>query len=135
MPKSQFDEKLVAASKELEDTIQKVQQFESKKEKSNAENTLDTLNKQVQIAGKMGSLSHTDPQLQAFFALDELAKGIHEMDTQITKAEKEAQLKAEREMKKKQEEWAKNHPLEAWLQNFSNSAGEKWDVLRKGTKC
>ncbi|PFD31817.1 hypothetical protein CN285_27975, partial [Bacillus cereus] len=134
MPNSQFDEKLVAASKELEDTIQKVQQFESKKEKSNAENILDALNKQVQIAGKMGSLSYTDPQLQAFFALDDLAKGIHEMDTQITKAEKEAQLQAEREMKKKQEEWADNHPVEAWLQNFSKSAGEKWDVLRKGTK-
>ncbi|MGF2714766.1 glycohydrolase toxin TNT-related protein [Bacillus cereus] len=134
MPRSQFDEKLVAASKELEDTIQKVQQFESKKEKSNAENILDALNKQVQIAGKMSSLSYTDPQLQAFFAQDELAKGIHEMDTQITKAEKEAKLQAEREMKKKQEEWAEHHPVEAWLQNFSNSAGEKWDVLRKGTK-
>ncbi|WP_329767689.1 T7SS effector LXG polymorphic toxin, partial [Bacillus nitratireducens] len=82
MPNSQFDEKLVAASKELEDTIQKVQQFESKKEKSDAENILNALNNQVQIAGKMGSLSYTDPQLQAFFALDDLAKGIHEMDTQ-----------------------------------------------------
>ncbi|MGG2017839.1 T7SS effector LXG polymorphic toxin [Bacillus sp. S10(2024)] len=134
MPNSQFDEKLVAASKELEDTIQKVQQFESKKEKSNAENFLDALNKQVQIAREMGSLSYTDPQLQAFFAQDALAKGIHEMDTQITKAEKEAKLEAEREMKKKQEEWAENHPLEAWLQDLSKSAGEKWDVLRKGTK-
>ncbi|PEA28175.1 hypothetical protein CN923_29550 [Bacillus cereus] len=134
MPNSQFDEKLVAASKELEDTIQKVQQFESKKEKSDAENILNALNNQVQIAGKMGSLSYTDPQLQAFFALDDLAKGIHEMDTQITKAKKEAQLRAEREMKKKQEEWADNHPVEAWLQNFSKSAGEKWDVLRKGTE-
>ncbi|PEB78074.1 hypothetical protein COM95_28970 [Bacillus cereus] len=134
MPNSQFDEKLVAASKELEDTIQKVQQFESKKAESNAENILNALNNQVQIAGKMGSLSYTDPQLQAFFALDDLAKGIHEMDTQITKAKKEAQLQAEREMKKKQEEWADNHPVEAWLQNFSKSAGEKWDVLRKGTE-
>ncbi|WKF83039.1 T7SS effector LXG polymorphic toxin [Lactiplantibacillus plantarum] len=134
MPNSQFDEKLVAASKELEDTIQKVQQFESKKEKSDAENILNALNNQVQIAGKMGSLSYTDPHLQAFFALDDLAKGIHEMDTQITKAKKEAQLQAEREMKKKQEEWADNHPVEAWLQNFSKSAGEKWDVLRKGTE-
>ncbi len=131
---SQFDEKLVAASKELEDTIQKVQQFESKKEKSNAEEILDALNKQVQIAGKMGSLSYTDPKLQAFFAQDALAKGIHEMDTQLTKAEKEAKLQAEKEMKKKQEEWANNHPWEAWLQNFSDRAGEKWDVLRKGTK-
>ncbi len=134
MPKSQFDEKLVAASKELEDTIQKVQQFESKKEKSKAEDILDALTQQVQIAGKMGSLSYTDPGLQAFFAQDALAKGIHEMDTQLTKAEKEAKLQAEKEMKKKQEEWANNHPLEAWLQNFSDRAGEKWDVLRKGTK-
>ncbi|OFD70067.1 T7SS effector LXG polymorphic toxin [Bacillus mycoides] len=134
MPNSQFDEKLVAASKELEDTIQKVQQFESKKEKSNAEDILNTLNKQVQMAKEVSSLSYTNPQLQAFFAQDALAKGIHEMDTQITKAEKEAKLQAEREMKKKQEEWAEHHPVEAWLQNFSNSAGEKWDVLRKGTK-
>ncbi|EJR97472.1 glycohydrolase toxin TNT-related protein [Bacillus mycoides] len=134
MPNSQFDEKLVAASKELEDTIQKVQQFESKKAESNAEKILDQLNNQVQMAREMGSLSYTDPQLQAFFAQDALAKGIHEMDTQITKAEKEAKLQAEREMKKKQEEWAAHHPVEAWLQNFSNSAGEKWDVLRKGTK-
>ncbi|WP_426981410.1 T7SS effector LXG polymorphic toxin [Bacillus pseudomycoides] len=134
MPRSQFDEKLVAASKELEDTIQKVQQFENKKEKSNAEDILDALNKQVQIAGKMGSLSYTDPQLQAFFAQDALAKSIHEINTQIMKAEKEAQLQAEREMKKKQEEWAEHHPVEAWLQNFSSSVGEKWDVLRKGTK-
>nr|WP_242477430.1 hypothetical protein [Bacillus cereus group sp. N8] len=87
MPKSQFDEKLVAASKELEDTIQKVQQFESKKEKSNAEDILDVLNKQVQIARGMSSLAYTDPKLQAFFAQDALAKGLHEMDTQITKAE------------------------------------------------
>ncbi|PGE80699.1 hypothetical protein COM55_26095, partial [Bacillus pseudomycoides] len=101
---------------------------------SNAENILNALNKQVQIAGDMGSLSYTDPQLQAFFAQDALAKGIHEMDTQITNAEKEAKLEAEREMKKKQEEWAENHPLEAWLQDLSKSAGEKWDVLRKGTK-
>ncbi|PFM65465.1 hypothetical protein COJ48_06365 [Bacillus cereus] len=134
MPNSQFDEKLVAASKELEDTIQKVQQFESKKAESNAENILNALNNQVQMAREMGSLSYTDPQLQAFFAQDALAKGIHEMDTQITKAKKEAQLQAEREMKKKQEEWADNHPVEAWLQNFSKSAGEKWDVLRKGTE-
>ncbi|MED1013140.1 T7SS effector LXG polymorphic toxin [Bacillus mycoides] len=134
MPNSQFDEKLVAASKELEDTIQKVQQFESKKEKSNAEEILNTLNKQVQMAKEVSSLSYTNPQLQAFFAQDALAKGIHEMDTQITKAEKEAELQAEREMKKKQEEWAEHHPVEAWLQNFSKSAGEKWDVLRKGTE-
>ncbi|MED1024437.1 deaminase domain-containing protein [Bacillus mycoides] len=130
MPNSQFDEKLVAASKELEDTIQKVQQFESKKEKSNAENILDALNQQVQIAGKMGSLSYTDPQLQVFFKLDELAKGIHEMDTKITNAEKEA----EREMKKKREEWANHHPIEAWLQDVSASIGKKWDELEKGTR-
>ncbi|MED1408085.1 AHH domain-containing protein [Bacillus paramycoides] len=134
MPNSQFDEKLVAASKELEDTIQKVQQFESKKEKSNAEDILDALNKQVQMARGMSSLSYTDPQLQDFFAQDELAKGIHEMDTQITKVEKEAQLQAEGEMKKKQEEWAEHHPLEAWLQNVSASIGEKWDGLEKGTR-
>ncbi|MGG0727738.1 hypothetical protein ABE085_08310 [Bacillus paramycoides] len=87
MPKSQFDEKLVAASKELEDTIQKVHQFESKKEKSNTEDIFDALNKQVQIARGMSSLSYTDSELQAFFAQDALAKGIHEMDTLITKAE------------------------------------------------
>ncbi|MED1560040.1 hypothetical protein P4U73_28610, partial [Bacillus paramycoides] len=134
MPRSQFDEKLVAASKELEDTIQKVQQFESKKEKSNAEDILDALNKQVQMARGMSSLSYTDPQLQDFFAQDELAKGIHEVDTQITKVEKEAQLQAEGEMKKKQEEWAEHHPVEAWLQNVSASIGEKWDGLEKGTR-
>ncbi|HGE5783265.1 TPA: T7SS effector LXG polymorphic toxin, partial [Bacillus pseudomycoides] len=134
MPKSQFDEKLVAASKELEDTIQKVQQFESKKEKSNAENILDQLNNQVQMAREMGSLSYTDPQLQAFFAKDALAKGIHEMDTKITKVEKEAQLQAEREMKKKREEWANHHPAEAWLQDVSASIGEKWGGLEKGTR-
>ncbi|WP_329767619.1 glycohydrolase toxin TNT-related protein [Bacillus nitratireducens] len=105
MPKSQFDEKLVAASKELEDTIQKVQQFESKKGKRNAENILDALNKQVQIAGKMSSLFYTNSQLQA-----------------------------EREMMKKQEKWAEHHPVEVWIQNFSNVVGEKWDVLGKGTK-
>ncbi|PER19425.1 hypothetical protein CN485_27090 [Bacillus cereus] len=93
MPRSQFDEKLVAASKELEDTIQKVQQFESKKEKSNAEDILDALNKQVQIAGKMSNLSYTDPKLQAFFAQDALAKGIHEMNTEITKAKKRRNCK------------------------------------------
>ncbi|WP_274605859.1 deaminase domain-containing protein, partial [Bacillus cereus group sp. N8] len=134
MPRSQFDEKLVVASKELEDTIQKVQQFESKKAESNAEKILDNLNKQVQIAGKMGSLSYTDPQLQAFFAQDALAKGIHEMDTQITKAEKEAQLQAERKMKKKREEWANHHPAQAWLQDVSASFDKKWDGLEKGTR-
>ncbi|MGH1049045.1 hypothetical protein [Bacillus sp. SRB_8] len=37
----------------------------------------------------MSSLSYTDLQLQAFFAQDTLAKGIYEMDTKITNAEKE----------------------------------------------
>ncbi|MED1436335.1 deaminase domain-containing protein [Bacillus mycoides] len=134
MPRSQFDEKLVAASKELEDTIQKVQQFESKKAESNAEKILDKLNNQVQMAREMGSLSYTDPQLQDFFAQDALAKGIHEMDTQITKAENEAKLQAEGEMKKKQEEWANHHPAEAWLQVVFASIGKKWDGLEKGTR-
>ncbi|PEK67867.1 EndoU domain-containing protein, partial [Bacillus pseudomycoides] len=134
MPNSQFDEKLVAASKELEDTIQKVQQFESKKAESNAEKFLDQLNNQVQMAREMGSLSYTDPRLQAFFAQDALAKGIHEMDTKITKVEKEAQLQAERKMKKKQEEWANHHPAEAWLQDVFASIGKKWDGLEKGTR-
>lgn len=134
MPRSQFDEKLVAASKELEDTIQKVQQFESKKAESNAEKILDKLNNQVQMAREMGSLSYTDPQLQAFFAQDALAKDIHETDAQITKAEKEAQLQAEGEMKKKQEEWANHHPAEAWLQGVFASIGKKWDGLEKGTR-
>ncbi|KIV75778.1 Putative toxin component near putative ESAT-related protein, repetitive [Bacillus mycoides] len=123
MPKSQFDEKLVATNKELEDTIQKVQQFERKKEKSNAEDILNTLNKQVQMAKEMSSLSYTDLKLQAFFAQDALAKGIYEMDTKITNAEKEA----EREIKKKREEWAYHHPAEAWLQDISASFGKKWD--------
>ncbi len=134
MPNSQFDEKLVAASKELEDTIQKVQQFESKKAESNAEKFLDQLNNQVQMAREMGSLSYTDPRLRAFFAQDALAKGIHEMDTKITKVEKEAQLQAERKMKKKQEEWANHHPAEAWLQDVFASIGKKWDGLEKGTR-
>ena len=132
MPRSQFDEKLVAARKELEDTIQKVQQFESKKAESNAEKILDKLNNQVQMAREMGSLSYTDPRLQAFFAQDALAKDIHEMDTQITKAEKK--LQAEREMKKKQEEWASHHPAEAWLQGVFASIGKKWGRLEKGTR-
>ncbi|OSX89393.1 hypothetical protein BTJ45_04930 [Bacillus mycoides] len=130
MPKSQFDEKLVATNKELEDTIQKVQQFERKKEKSNAEDILNTLNKQVQMAKEMSSLSYTDLKLQAFFAQDALAKGIYEMDTKITNAEKEA----EREIKKKREEWAYHHPAEAWLQDISASFGKKWDELEKGTR-
>ncbi|WP_144572527.1 T7SS effector LXG polymorphic toxin [Bacillus paramycoides] len=134
MPRSQFDEKLVAASKELEDTIQKVQQFESKKAESNAEKILDKLNNQVQMAREMGSLSYTDPQLQAFFAQDALAKDIHEIDTKITKAENEAKLQAEGEMKKKQEEWVNHHPAEAWLQGVFASIGEKWDGLEKGTR-
>ncbi|EJR98540.1 MULTISPECIES: hypothetical protein [Bacillus] len=50
------------------------------------------------------------------------------------KAEKEAQLQAEREMKKKREEWANHHPAEAWLQDVSASFGKKWDGLEKGTR-
>ncbi|MGG2016534.1 T7SS effector LXG polymorphic toxin [Bacillus sp. S10(2024)] len=134
MPNNQFDEKLTTASKELEDTIQKVQQFESKKAESSAEIILDKLNNQVQVAREMGSLSYTDPRLQAFFAQDALAKIIHEMDTNITKAEKEAKLEAEREMKKKREEWASHHPAEAWLQDVSASIGKKWGGLEKGTR-
>ncbi|OSX89274.1 hypothetical protein [Bacillus nitratireducens] len=125
MQKNHFDEKLVATSKELEDTIQKVQQFESKKAESNAEKILDKLNNQVQMAREMGSLSYNDPQLQAFFAQDTLAKDIHEMDTKITKAENEAKLQAEGEMKKKQEEWANHHPAEAWLQGVFASIAKK----------
>ncbi|PFK43616.1 hypothetical protein COI93_09870 [Bacillus cereus] len=56
------------------------------------------------------------------------------MDIQLTKAEKEAKQQAEKEMKKKQEEWANHHPAEAWLQGVFASIGKKWDGLEKGTR-
>ncbi|WP_438757897.1 hypothetical protein [Enterococcus sp. AZ126] len=63
-----------------------------------------------------------------------LAESIQDIDSQIAKAEADAKLEAEKAAKKKQEQWAKDHPLENALRNFSDGIGSWWNGIVKGTK-
>ncbi|WP_430602930.1 hypothetical protein IGJ02_000249 [Enterococcus sp. DIV0724b] len=122
------------AKKQLDKIIQKVNEFDSKQPPSSAEEIINVLSQQIKMSETASGLSYTDPRFMEFVSQTELAEAIKDIDSQIAQAEADAKLEAEKAAKKKQEEWAKHHPVENFLQNMSDSIGDWWGNVVQGTK-
>ncbi|EOL45077.1 T7SS effector LXG polymorphic toxin [Enterococcus caccae] len=122
------------AKKQLDKIIQKVNEFDSKQPPSSAEEIINVLSQQIKMSETASGLSYTDPRFMEFVSQTELAEAIKDIDSQIAKAEADVKLEAEKAAKKKQEEWAKHHPVENFLQNMSDSIGDWWGNVVQGTK-
>ncbi|MGX7243925.1 T7SS effector LXG polymorphic toxin [Enterococcus quebecensis] len=122
------------AKKHLDKIIQKVNEFDSKQQPSSAEEIINALSQQIKMSETASGLSYTDPRFMEFVSQTGLAESIQDIDSQIAKAEADAKLAAEKAAKEKQEQWAKDHPLENALRNFSDGIGSWWGGIVKGTK-
>ncbi|MGX7243922.1 polymorphic toxin type 15 domain-containing protein [Enterococcus quebecensis] len=122
------------AKKQLDKIIQKVNEFDSKQQPSSAEEIINVLSQQIKMSETASGLSYTDPRFMEFVSQTELAEAIKDIDSQIIKAEADAKLAAEKAAKEKQEQWAKHHPVENFLQNMSDSIGDWWGNVVQGTK-
>ncbi|OEG17586.1 hypothetical protein BCR22_02705 [Enterococcus plantarum] len=118
----------------MDKIIQKVNEFDSKQQPSSAEEIINVLAQQIKMSETASGLSYTDPRFMEFVSQTELAEAIKDIDSQIAQAEADAKLEAEKAAKKKQEEWAKHHPVENFLQNMSDSIGDWWGNVVQGTK-
>lgn len=128
MPSSNFNQQVSEITRDVVDVISKVHSFNSSSQ-SVAEELYQGLKQQVQGAASVGGMSYSDARLQAFFAQDELAIVIHQVDTQLTTEEnqiKAAREKALKQQKEQQAEWANHHPLTSFLQNVTSSVGNFW---------
>ncbi|MFK4568349.1 T7SS effector LXG polymorphic toxin [Enterococcus sp. UD-01] len=122
------------SKKHLDKIIQKVNEFDNKQQPSSAEEIINVLGQQIKMSETASGLSYTDPRFMEFVSQTELAEAIKDIDSQITEAEAAAKLEAEKVAKKKQEEWAKHHPVENFLKNMSDSIGDWWGNVVEGTK-
>ncbi|EOL45075.1 T7SS effector LXG polymorphic toxin [Enterococcus caccae] len=122
------------AKKQLDKIIQKVNEFDSKQPPSSAEEIINALSQQIKMSETASGVSYTDPRFMEFVSQTGLAESIQDIDSQIAKAEADAKLEAEKAAKEKQEQWAKDHPLENALRNFSDGIGSWWNGIVKGTK-
>ncbi|PZL75102.1 hypothetical protein CI088_05925 [Enterococcus plantarum] len=122
------------AKKHLDKIIQKVNEFDSKQPPSSTEEIINVLSQQIKISETASGLSYTDPRFMEFVSQTGLAESIQDIDSQIAQAEADAKLAAEKAAKEKQEQWAKDHPLENGLRNFTDGIGSWWNGIVKGTK-
>jgi prophage maintenance system killer protein len=122
------------SKKHLDKIIQKVNEFDNKQQPSSAEEIINALSQQIKMSETASGVSYTDPRFMEFVSQTGLAESIQDIDSQIAKAEADAKLEAEKAAKKKQEQWAKEHPLENALRNFSDGIGSWWNGIVKGTK-
>jgi len=117
----------------LQETITRVQQFDQLGQ-SQAETLLSGLERSLTGLGQTSKLSYTDPDLVRFLAQDGLSQSIKNLDDQIVKAKKEAELAAKEAAKRQQKRWAKHHPLQAMVKETADSIGSWWAQVVKGTR-
>ena len=128
------------ARKYVQDTKNKVNAFDKMTSPSNTEQLFSALSSQMAAAGRVKSLSYSDPVLTDFVAHEELGKAIYEMDQQYAKAKAEAieaaKRKAEQEAAEREASYRRHHPIQAWLKDRSNEIGSWWgdDVIKRFTK-
>ncbi|WP_151621595.1 T7SS effector LXG polymorphic toxin [Streptococcus intermedius] len=117
----------------LQETITRVQQFDQLGQ-SQVETLLSGLERSLTGLGQTSKLSYTDPDLVRFLAQDGLSQSIKNLDDQIVKAKKEAELAAKEAAKRQQKRWAKHHPLQAMVKETTESIGSWWAQVVKGTR-
>ena len=126
------------ARKYVQDTKNKVNAFDKMTTTSSAEQLFSALSSQMVAAGRVKSLSYSDPILTNFVAHEDLGKAIYEMDQQYAKAKAEAieaaKRKAEQEAAEREASYRRHHPIQAWLKDRSNGIGSWWGDVVEGTR-
>ena len=126
------------ARKYVQDTKNKVNAFDKMTTTSSAEQLFSALSSQMAAAGRVKSLSYSDPILTDFVAHEDLGKAIYEMDQQYAKAKAEAieaaKRKAEQEAAEREASYRRHHPVQAWLKDRSNGIGSWWGDVVEGTR-
>ena len=126
------------ARKYVQDTKNKVNAFDKMTTTSSAEQLFSALSSQMVAAGRVKSLSYSDPILTDFVAHEDLGKAIYEMDQQYAKAKAEAieaaKRKAEQEAAEREASYRRHHPIQAWLKDRSNGIGSWWGDVVEGTR-
>ncbi|VTS70865.1 polymorphic toxin type 15 domain-containing protein [Streptococcus australis] len=126
------------ARKYVQDTKNKVNAFDKMMTTSSTEQLFNALSSQMAAAGRVKSLSYSDPILTDFVAHEELGKAIYELDQQYAKAKAEAieaaKRKAEQEAAEREASYRRHHPIQAWLKDRSNEIGSWWGDVVEGTR-
>ena len=126
------------ARKYVQDTKNKVNAFDKMTTTSSTEQLFSALGSQMAAAGRVKSLSYSDPILTDFVAHEDLGKAIYEMDQQYAKAKAEAieaaKRKAEQEAAEREASYRRHHPIQAWLKDRSNEIGSWWGDVVEGTR-
>ena len=126
------------ARKYVQDTKNKVNTFDKMTTTSSTEQLFSALGNQMAAAGRVKSLSYSDPVLTNFVAHEDLGKAIYEMDQQYAKAKAEAievaKRKAEQEAVEREASYRRHHPIQAWLKDRSNEIGSWWGDVVEGTR-
>ena len=126
------------ARKYVQDTKNKVNAFDKMTTTSSTEQLFSALSSQMAAAGRVKSLSYSDPVLTNFVAHDDLGKAIYEVDQQYAKAKAEAieaaKRKEEQEAAEREASYRRHHPIQAWLKDRSNEIASWWGDVVEGTR-
>ena len=127
-PKSNYDADSDTASQLLSTTIDKVTSFDSSGTAPTSADLLAAIDTEVNQVSQTTDLPYTDSQYLSFISDVNFAKSIKSVDKQITQQEKLAKEQAEQ---KAREEWAKQHPVVAWLQSQADLDANFFEGTRK----
>ncbi|WP_423832019.1 T7SS effector LXG polymorphic toxin [Streptococcus equinus] len=127
-PQSNYDADSDTTSQLLSTTIDKVTSFDSSGTAPTSADLLATIDTEVNQVSQTTDLPYTDSQYLSFISDVNFAKSIKSVDKQLTKQEKLAKEQAEQKARK---EWAKQHPVVAWLQSQADLDANFFEGARK----
>ena len=127
-PKSNYDADSDTASQLLSSTIDKVTSFDCSGTAPTSADLLAAIDTEVNQVSQTTDLPYTDSQYLSFISDVNFAKGIKSVNKQLTEQEKLAKEQAE---KKARKEWAKQHPVVAWLQSQADLDANFFEGARK----
>ncbi|UVF02988.1 LXG domain-containing protein [Streptococcus equinus] len=127
-PQSNYDADSDTASQLLSTTIDKVTSFDSSGTAPTSADLLAAIDTEVNQVSQTTDLPYTDSQYLSFISDVNFAKSIKSVDKQLTEQEKLAKEQAEQKARK---EWAKQHPVVAWLQSQADLDANFFEGARK----
>ncbi|SDQ56635.1 T7SS effector LXG polymorphic toxin [Streptococcus equinus] len=127
-PQSNYDADSDTASQLLSTTIDKVTSFDCSGTAPTSADLLAAIDTEVNQVSQTTDLPYTDSQYLSFISDVNFAKGIKSVDKQLTEQEKLAKEQAEQKARK---EWAKQHPVVAWLQSQADLDANFFEGARK----
>ena len=127
-PQSNYNADSDTANQLLSTTIDKVTSFDSSGTAPTSADLLAAIDTEVNQVSQTTDLPYTDSQYLSFISDVNFAKSIKSVDKQITQQEKLAKEQAEQKARK---EWAKQHPVVAWLQSQADLDANFFEGTRK----